>query len=148
MIFKTHEQISLLPKPPPKNALNEVAKLIKDFDADIQRNIQGVPFKEGIIQRIRVPTEQFRRTIRGTAPEFRPFNQSASGDRGLPDPEFLKHEEDVIAQEGGDSDVEDNEIGLGLGVNRLIYADEVHRRMAEYVFCCILNLDWFVDSGA
>jgi len=75
MISKTREQIERLPKPPPQNALNEVAKLIKDFDADVRRHIEGVPYKEGIIQRIRIPQEKFCRAIRATAPDFRPSDR-------------------------------------------------------------------------
>ena len=75
MIARTRRQIGLLPKPPPQNALNEVAKLIKDFDADVRRHIEGVPYRQGIIQRIRIPHEKFRRAIYATAPDFRPFNQ-------------------------------------------------------------------------
>ena len=75
MISRTREQIELLPKPPWQNALNEVAKLIKDFDADVRRHIEGVPYKEGIIQRIRNPQGKFRRAIRATAPDFQPFNR-------------------------------------------------------------------------
>ena len=75
MITRTRLQIELLPKPPPQNALNEVAKLIKDFDADMRRHIEGVPYKEGVIQRIRILHKKFRHAIHATAPDFRPFDR-------------------------------------------------------------------------
>ncbi|KXN93011.1 Interferon-induced GTP-binding protein Mx [Leucoagaricus sp. SymC.cos] len=85
LILKTRRQIGLLPKPPPQNSLNEVAKLIKDFDADLRRHIGGVPYKEGIVQQIRVPCKQFRRAVRDSAPEFRPFDRSADRETIFPD---------------------------------------------------------------
>jgi hypothetical protein len=78
MINKTQKQIELLPKPPPKNALNEVAKRIRDFDSSVRIHVAGVPDKGGIIQQIRTPFNQFRHAIRGTAPEFRPFSEPES----------------------------------------------------------------------
>ncbi|KXN85099.1 Interferon-induced GTP-binding protein Mx [Leucoagaricus sp. SymC.cos] len=59
MITKMRQQIGLLPKAPPQNPLNEVAKLIKDFDVDMKRQIDGIPSKDGVIQQI--PTPEFLR---------------------------------------------------------------------------------------
>ncbi|KAF5355093.1 hypothetical protein D9756_005579 [Leucocoprinus leucothites] len=138
MIAKTRQQIELLPKPPPQNALNEVAKLIKDFDADMKRHIEGVPYKEGIIQRIRVPCKKFRRVIRATAPEFRPFDRPRYGrrDKTLAEPEFLKHEEESAGQDDlENSPLEDEDEGFedSVASSGLVYVDEVYRRMEESV---------------
>jgi hypothetical protein len=125
MIFKTRRQIAELPKPPPINALNEVAKLIKDFDADVRKNVEGVPYKEGIIQSIRVPSERFRRVIRKTAPDFKPYDDSGTSYRTA-EPEFLKHEEDsTLDDDDGTYD------GLPIETVGSIYVDEVHTRMTE-----------------
>ncbi|KAF9442902.1 hypothetical protein P691DRAFT_797792 [Macrolepiota fuliginosa MF-IS2] len=122
MVAKTRQQIALLPKPPPQNALNEVAKLIKDFDADMRQHIEGVPYKEGIVQQIRVPCDRFRRDIRRTAPEFRPFEEPYFGkQKTLAAPEFLQHEEEG---RGDNEDQVESE-------NRPIYVDEVHQRMQD-----------------
>lgn len=131
MINKTQKQIELLPKPPPKNALNEVAKLIKDFDSSLRMHIEGVPDKEGIIQQNRAPYGRFRSVIRRTAPEFRPFKLptgAGAKNKTLADPEFLTHEEEGVPGEGSQGLAETPE-------NRLIPVDEVYQRMEECVFC-------------
>lgn len=94
MIMATRQQIGALPKPPPQNAFGEVAKLLQDFNADLKRHIEGIPSKDGVIQRIRDPCHRFRGVIRGTAPEFRPFEKSV-GFSGplLAKPKFLECEE-------------------------------------------------------
>ncbi|KAF7782858.1 hypothetical protein Agabi119p4_2234 [Agaricus bisporus var. burnettii] len=132
MISKTRQQINDLPKPPPTNALNEVAKLVKDFDADIRRNIEGVAYKEGLIQRIRVPAEKFRRVIQKTAPAFKPYNDSGNVTR-LADPEFLKQENDgdSDADEEDDEDEDDAATALLDESVESIYVNEVHARMTE-----------------
>lgn len=124
MINKTHNQITLLPKPPPQNAMNEVAKLIKDFDTSMRLHIEGVPDREGIIQQIRFPCGRFRRTIHGTAPEFRPFSKPQEEQGAFPPPTFLEHEEEDLS---GD----DSNYSGWLSQNVLIYVDEVHKRMEE-----------------
>lgn len=134
MITRTRLQIELLPKPPPQNALNEVAKLIKDFDADMRRHIEGVPYKEGVIQQIRIPHEKFCRAIHATAPDFRPFDRPTHPEleiKELPKPEFLQIEEEVsrpesLASENGHEELQD--------MNLVIYIDEVDRRMKEQVY--------------
>lgn len=140
MIRKTHQQIETLPKPPPQNALNEVAKLIKDFDADIGRHIEGVPYKEGIIQRIRVPCKRFRQAIRATAPEFRPFDQPNFSAKSvycpprvktLVEPEFLKHEEEGYTREYDWTPASSESEDHGTEASPLIYVDEVSKRMEE-----------------
>ncbi len=129
MISKTRNQIDILPKPPPKNALNEVVKLIKDFDSSLRMHVEGLPDKEGIIQQIRAPSERFRCIIRTTAPEFRPFSLGADPgavSKTLAEPEFLAHEEERKLGEG-------LQAPSGM-VSRLISVDEVYQRMEEYVF--------------
>ena len=127
MINKTREQIELLPKPPPKNAMNEVAKLIKNFDSSMRMHIEGIPDKEGIVQQIRAPCGRFRCTIRRTAPEFRPFQvptEPGAKNKTLAEPEFLVQEEEGMLGEGFQGLPE-------IPKNRLISVDEVYQRMEE-----------------
>ncbi len=125
MINKTRQQIELLPKPPPTNAFNEVAKLIKDFDSSMRLHIEGVSDKEGIIQQIRIPCGRFRESIQGTAPEFRPFSKLQDKQQAPPQPTFLEHEEEALP------DNEYNDFGGVIEKKRVIYVDEVHQRMEE-----------------
>ncbi|KAF9443086.1 hypothetical protein P691DRAFT_433861 [Macrolepiota fuliginosa MF-IS2] len=120
--FLQLDQLSCRPSASIQNALNEVAKLIKDFDADMRRHIGGVPYKEGIVQQIRIPCDRFRRDIRRTAPEFCPFEEPEPGrKKTLAAPEFLKHEE----EEGRKGE------GEGKDGDGLIYVNEVYQRMQE-----------------
>lgn len=141
MITKTRQQMAVLPKGPPQNALNEIAKLIKDFDADMRRQIDGVSSKGGIIQQIRVSSECFRRTIRGTAPKFWPYDRALSVDETIVTPDFLKYEEEDEYKEEQEEDEEDGEDGeeheeedaTMTVVNGVVYINEVYQRMQEYV---------------
>jgi len=142
MISRTREQIELLPKPPPQNALNEVAKLIKDFDADMRRHVEGVPYREGIIQRIRIPQEEFCRAIRATASDFRPFDQPTNPELGinetLPKPEFLQIEEEEDSQQRELASENEHET---LQDSAVIYIDEVQCRLKEQV-----HLSYLISS--
>jgi len=142
MISRTREQIELLPKPPPQNALNEVAKLIKDFDADMPPHVEGVPYKEGIIQRIRNPQEKFRCAIRATAPDFRPFDQPTNPELGinetLPKPEFLQIEEEEDSQQRELASENEHET---LQDSAVIYIDEVQCHLKEQV-----HLSYLISS--
>jgi hypothetical protein len=87
-----------------------------------------VPYKEGIIQSIRVPSERFRRVIRKTAPDFKPYSELTDIGYRTAEPEFLKHEENE------DSTLDDDDgtySGLPIEIVESIYVDEVHTRMTE-----------------
>ncbi|KAF8145482.1 P-loop containing nucleoside triphosphate hydrolase protein [Mycena galopus ATCC 62051] len=93
---QTRASIQRLPKPPSDDAILEVTTLVHSFIRELDRMIEGVPHAEGLIQTIRPAQEEFRRNIRRTAPDFRPFESGQK--RGkiqhmFPDPDFLRDEE-------------------------------------------------------
>ncbi|KAK0499138.1 P-loop containing nucleoside triphosphate hydrolase protein [Armillaria luteobubalina] len=108
------QQLAKLPKEPSKNPLHEISALLSEFAMDVSRHVEGVPDEEGIIQMIRPAQEKFKRAIRGTAPQFRPFERNLAGTRTLPDPTFLGNEDDGEAVE--------------VGEDQCIYVDEVQTR--------------------
>ncbi|KAJ7331028.1 hypothetical protein DFH08DRAFT_1022202 [Mycena albidolilacea] len=93
---QTRASIQLLPKPPSDDAILEVTTLVHSFIRELDQMIEGVPHADGLIQTIRPAQEEFRRNIRRTAPDFRPFESGQK--RGkiqpiFPDPDFLRDEE-------------------------------------------------------
>ncbi|SJL13186.1 uncharacterized protein ARMOST_16625 [Armillaria ostoyae] len=108
------QQLAMLPKEPPKNPLHEISTLLSEFAMDVSRHVEGIPDEEGILQMIRPAQENFKRAIRGTAPQFRPFERHLAGTRTLPAPTFLGNEDDEETVEVGEA--------------QCIYVDEVQTR--------------------
>ncbi len=111
------QQLAKLPKEPPKNPLHEISALLSEFAMDVSRHVDGIPDEEGILQMIRPAQENFKRAIRGTAPQFRPFERNLAGTRTLPAPTFLDNEDDEGAVE--------------VGEDQCIYVDEVQTRALQ-----------------
>ncbi|KAJ7036791.1 P-loop containing nucleoside triphosphate hydrolase protein [Mycena alexandri] len=93
-IQKTRSALHQLPKPPSSDPVGEVAGLLHVFIGELDRALEGVPHNEGLLQVIRPAQERFRREIRRTAPDFRPFQQSKSTmSESFADPTFLSTED-------------------------------------------------------
>lgn len=113
------DQLAKLPKEPSKNPLHEISALLAAFSMDVSKHVEGKPDEEGILQSIRPAQEMFKQDIRGTVPQFRPFERSVAGDQVLfAAPSFLSNEEDDKA--GYD--------GGGEAFHDCICVDEVHTR--------------------
>jgi hypothetical protein len=65
-------EIRDLPLPPSSEPLREILRLITDLTRAVEKQVEGVPGKEGLLQRIRPQQEEFRTAIRTTAPCFVP----------------------------------------------------------------------------
>lgn len=76
LLEKTQESLKTLPKPPSTDALTEILHLIGDFSRDLARHLEGTPDEDGLLQAIRPAHETFKRAIRATAPNFKPFEKS------------------------------------------------------------------------
>ncbi|KAF9258362.1 hypothetical protein L218DRAFT_735587 [Marasmius fiardii PR-910] len=116
-IQNTKNAVLKLPKAPSADPLNEISSLIFTFMADVKRHVEGIPDRGGLHQTIRPSQEAFRRGIRRTAPNFKPYERH-DGQRAIPQPTFIEHEEE-----------EDNAVGL-VGPDESdeedpIYLDEV-----------------------
>jgi hypothetical protein len=99
--------------------LGEILRLVADFTSDISGHVEGTPSPDGLMQSIRPAQLRFRRAIRDTAPEFRPYERRVAHNRSLPAPEFLTNE-----QEDNDPDSLDEDV---------ICIDEVFKRAQMYV---------------
>ncbi|KAJ7128249.1 P-loop containing nucleoside triphosphate hydrolase protein [Mycena filopes] len=96
-IQKTRLGLQQLPKPPSSDPVGEVAGLLHVFIAELDKILEGIPRAEGLLQVIRPAQERFRREIRGTAPDFRPFEAPLAGQAPFfPDPAFLANEDGYV----------------------------------------------------
>ncbi|KAJ7775530.1 P-loop containing nucleoside triphosphate hydrolase protein [Mycena metata] len=95
-IRKTRDGLHQLPKPPSSDPMGEVAGLLHVFIGELDKVLEGIPYDEGLLQVIRPAQERFRREIRNTAPDFRPFEDSSLRGRVptlFADPVFLSNED-------------------------------------------------------
>jgi hypothetical protein len=76
LIKLAQEEISRLPSPPSSEPVSEILKLIGAFTRSIQRLVDGVPEKTGLLQTLRGPRDKFKETIRHTAPYFLPLEKN------------------------------------------------------------------------
>ncbi|KAJ7900734.1 P-loop containing nucleoside triphosphate hydrolase protein [Mycena olivaceomarginata] len=91
-IQKTRNSLNQLPKPPSSDPVGEVAALLHSFVGELNKIIEGIPRADGLLQTIRPAQERFRREIRNTAPDFRPFERRGSP-QFFPEPAFLANED-------------------------------------------------------
>ena len=138
-----------LPKAPSSDSLNKICTLIHSFTVDLARHIEGIPNHDGLLQTIRPAHEKFRKSIRMTAPNFRPFESSLKEQRHLSRASFLANEE-TEDEAGEASDNEDKGQGDPRHVqksqalvvkSRKIYIDEVMEKAQQYVshFCSMIS---------
>ncbi|KAF7366190.1 hypothetical protein MVEN_00496000 [Mycena venus] len=82
--------------PPSSDPVGEIAALLHGFVGELDKILEGVPRADGLLQTIRPAQEQFRRAIRATAPDFRPFEQQEGPIvlAAFSDPDFLLDEDD------------------------------------------------------
>ena len=121
--------------------------LIRSFSIDLACHVEGVPNHDGLLQTIRPLQEKFRKAIRMTAPNFRPFESSLKETRHLGRASFLSNEEgDDNTGEVSDSEVSDSEDEdeghvrsfvkktnkpRMLAIGRKIYVDEVMEKAQQ-----------------
>jgi hypothetical protein len=115
--------------------------LIHSFTIDLARHVEGVPNHDGLLQTIRPLQDKFRKSIRMTAPNFRPFESSLKETRHLGRASFLANEESEDNNAGEASDNEDEGLVGFFGkktnkpqviaINRKIYIDEVMEKAQQ-----------------
>jgi hypothetical protein len=139
-IINTRGLLNDLPKAPSSDPLNEICTLIHSFTIDLGRHVEGVPNHDGLLQTIRPLQEKFRKAIRMTAPNFRPFESALKETRHLSRASFLANEEsEDNADEASDNEDEDNAGSLVnktnkptvLAKSRKIYIDEVMEKAQQ-----------------
>ncbi|THU86328.1 hypothetical protein K435DRAFT_868411 [Dendrothele bispora CBS 962.96] len=127
-IRTTQGQLQKLPKAPSGYPLSEITTLIVRFTSDLCRHLEGVPEKGGLPQEIRPAQVTFRKAIRGTAPNFKPFDKLDARTRTLARPDFLDNEDEADDDIGEEVDVGEDD---SEDEPDAIYIDEVLRQAQE-----------------
>ena len=141
-IIRTRDILDGLPKPPSDDPRGEISSLLHTFTSDLAQEIRGVPDGDGLLQAIRFAQEKFRRAIRMTAPDFRPFEQKFKGKRHLGPAKFLRSEEGDEWEEGSESEGEggsysnpetptSNKRKRASSTGKTIYIDQVMERARQ-----------------
>lgn len=122
MLITTEEQLSELPNEPSKDPVSEVYNLISRLSAKLSRFLEGTPGADGLLQEIRPHQVEFKKAIRATAPDFRPYERRSLLEEDDPPevivPEFLSNEEEQYLAEDDDE---------------AIYVDDVLEQAQQYV---------------
>jgi hypothetical protein len=138
-IIRARDLLDGLPKPPSDDPRGEISSLLHTFTSDLAQEIRGVPDEDGLLQAIRPAQEKFRRAIRMTAPDFRPFEKEFRGTRQVPRATFLHSEEGEEWNEGSESESNAEFFELDPPVSRkrtgriskAIYIDQVMERARQ-----------------
>ncbi|KIY48836.1 hypothetical protein FISHEDRAFT_42554 [Fistulina hepatica ATCC 64428] len=121
-VQKTIDDINKLPRAPSKDAQAEITQLLAGFCNDIHELVEGSSSENGVLQAIRPHQDGFRHIIRGTAPEFRPYERAHADDSryNYTEPPFVAHEDpDFVVRESPTS---------GILEDGKIYIDEVFEK--------------------
>ncbi|KAF8600340.1 P-loop containing nucleoside triphosphate hydrolase protein [Ceratobasidium sp. AG-I] len=88
---KTNVELQKLPEEPSDDPAGALVAILVEFGRDVTRNVDGVPGAGGLVQQLRAQYLKFRKAIRHTAPNFRPFKRKFSDVEAdsLPDVTFL-----------------------------------------------------------
>lgn len=119
-IMSTRALLAQLPRPPSADPRGEIMTMLHKFTSDLELQVKGVSDADdsdseddvGLIQAMRPAQERFRMAIRGTAPNFRPFERNDAGKKHLRAAAFLKAEEGRLP-DGEASDGEDEKDDAG-----------------------------------
>lgn len=98
---KTIDELRGLPEEPSDDPAGALIAILVDFGREVTRNVDGVPGAGGLVQQLRAQYLKFRKAIRQTAPNFRPFKRKLSDmeEDSLPDIKFLP--EDAVPSTKG-----------------------------------------------
>ena len=96
LLTDTDEKLTHLPKPPSTDALSEVLHLVSTFSKALSKHLEGTPYADGLHQTVRPACNEFRRAIRATEPDFRPYDRKLASDNpsahGFVAPSFISNE--------------------------------------------------------
>ena len=102
---ETRKLLQRLPAQASDDPFLDIIALLHGFTSDIDQHVKGVPKRDGFLQLIRPEHEKFRRRIRETAPNFRPYERKLKGKKHLPSTRFLS--QDGEEDEGSEPELSD-----------------------------------------
>ncbi|OBZ65896.1 Interferon-induced GTP-binding protein Mx2 [Grifola frondosa] len=115
LLEKTEESLRQLPEPPSDEPIAKILQLVGGFSRDLSKHLEGITGGGGLLQKIRPETEQFRKAILESVPDFRPYRNprnimnmhgpvevetSSTKPPPLEPPTFLSNEEPCVTWHG------------------------------------------------
>ncbi|KAI1782260.1 P-loop containing nucleoside triphosphate hydrolase protein [Ganoderma leucocontextum] len=130
---ETDQELTRLPRPSSSDPVLEIIYKVSTFFDELKTWLDGTPDADGLVQTLRPACELFRKAIRATEPDFRPTDRRAAGApavaAGPAGGEGLRRRS-TIRPRGGPRVASAPE---GADSSRVIYLDDVTKRMNEYV---------------
>jgi hypothetical protein len=107
----------------PDDPVAAVLSLVMDFHRNVSTHVEGIPDGDGLIQQLRTAQDKFRKAIRSSAPDFRPYKRPANDEEKeqapkMPDISFLAEEGAVESDASSD---------------RVLHEDDISKLSQEYV---------------
>lgn len=99
-IDEMERELEGLPPDFTDNPINELLRLIGNFQKKVWTELEGTINPEGLIQKIKAHQLTFRKQLRGTAPRFVPFDKGTDEARQIPSLDFLDDQERDLGEEG------------------------------------------------
>ncbi|CCM06033.1 uncharacterized protein FIBRA_08279 [Fibroporia radiculosa] len=94
MLKATDDRLLGLPRAPSlADAVNEVYNLVSKFTDGLSAYLEGTPEGDGLLQSLRPSHDKFRKVIRSTAPDFRPYERNVDVADDFVAPNILIDEE-------------------------------------------------------
>ncbi|KAI0705266.1 P-loop containing nucleoside triphosphate hydrolase protein [Cerioporus squamosus] len=78
LLNTTDEKLTELPKPPSTDAVSEVLYHTSTFAKLLGKHVEGTPNADGLLQSIRPAFEKFRKVIKDSEPDFRPYERKVA----------------------------------------------------------------------
>ncbi|KAI0250045.1 P-loop containing nucleoside triphosphate hydrolase protein [Lactifluus subvellereus] len=92
LLEKTNQELKDLPPPPSSAPMSEILRLITEFTRAVEKQGEGEPGRDGLLQQIRPWQEKFRVAIRKTAPCFVPrFRTKPARVTSVPSPVCVEY---------------------------------------------------------
>ncbi|KAF8434364.1 P-loop containing nucleoside triphosphate hydrolase protein [Boletus edulis BED1] len=107
----TQEKLQALPKPPSSDPVGEVLQTLRNFERDLEHRVEGTPEEDGLLQTILPCQEAFKISIRRTAPQFVPWEETSA--KELPEPAFLSNEHEnhaAMVSDAGQNNIYVNDV--------------------------------------
>ncbi|TFY58344.1 hypothetical protein EVG20_g8189 [Dentipellis fragilis] len=136
LLESTRLELNILPQRASGDAVGQVVKLIQSFTTEVQRQLSGLGDNGAILQKILSEKKRFRRAIRDTAPDFRPWKSDVEVKEGLNlVPDFLLDEEDNPGSPSGNTAIVTRSSGHPVAQDRskAIFIDTVKHLAEECV---------------
>ncbi|KZV69812.1 hypothetical protein PENSPDRAFT_753099 [Peniophora sp. CONT] len=95
-LAETQASLGELPPAPSSEPVAEIVRMVTEFTREADRQTQGVPEADGLLQQMSGVEERFQTEIRLTVPNYKPWRSTDQRPPYMPSFDFLLHEEEHI----------------------------------------------------